>query len=64
MDWKDKRIKAINKVVKNKYDHEKYIQEYCSIINSKANNKKEYKQKEVKNEKKILSKIQLYYWRI
>jgi len=49
-NWKDKRIKAINKVVKNKYDHEKYIQEYCSIINSKANNKKEYKQKEVKND--------------
>ena len=43
MDWKDKRIKAINKIVKNKYDHEKYIQEYCLIINSKANNKKEYK---------------------
>lgn len=43
-NWKDKRIKAINRVVKNEYDHENYIQEYCNIINSKANNKKQYKQ--------------------
>ena len=42
-DWKDKRINAINKVVKNKYDHENYIQEYCNIINSKAKNKKQFK---------------------
>jgi len=47
-DWKDKRINAINKVVKNKYDHEYYIQEYCNIINSKANNKREYKQQKVR----------------
>jgi len=43
MNWKDKRIKAINRVVKNEYDHENYIQEYCNIINSKAKNKKQYK---------------------
>jgi len=43
-NWKDKRIKAINKVVKNnKYDHQYYIEEYCNIINSKAKNKKQYK---------------------
>ena len=42
-NWKDKRIKAINRVVKNEYDHENYIQEYCNIINSKAKNKKQYK---------------------
>jgi len=43
MNWKDKRIKAINRVVKNEYDHKNYIQEYCNIINSKAKNKKQYK---------------------
>ena len=46
-NWKDKRIKAINKVVKNKYDNEYYIQEYCNIINSKAKNKKQYKKESV-----------------
>jgi len=44
MDWKDKRINAINRIIKNKYQHEYYIQEYCSILNSKAKNKKQYKQ--------------------
>jgi len=43
MNWKDKRIKAINRVVKNEHDHEHYIQEYCNILNSKAKNKKQYK---------------------
>ena len=43
-DWKDKRIDAINRIIKNKYQHEYYIQEYCSILNSKAKNKKQYKQ--------------------
>ena len=47
MNWKDKRIKAINRVVKNEYDHENYIQEYCNIINSKAKNKKQYKKESV-----------------
>jgi len=46
-NWKDKRIKAINRVVKNEYDHENYIQEYCNIINSKAKNKKQYKKESV-----------------
>jgi hypothetical protein len=46
-NWKDKRINAINKVVKNKYDHQYYIEEYCNIINSKSNNKREYKQKKI-----------------
>ena len=44
-NWKDKRIKAINKIVKNnKYAHEYYVDEYSNILNSKANNKKQYKQ--------------------
>jgi hypothetical protein len=46
-DWKDKRINAINKVVKNKYDHQYYIEEYCNIINSKAKNKKQFKKESV-----------------
>jgi len=46
-NWRDKRIKAINRVVKNEYDHENYIQEYCNIINSKAKNKKQYKKESV-----------------
>ena len=46
-NWKDKRIKAINRVVKNEYDHENYIQEYCNIINSKAKNKKQFKKESV-----------------
>ena len=46
-NWKNKRIKAINRVVKNEYDHENYIQEYCNIINSKAKNKKQYKKESV-----------------
>ena len=49
MDWKEKRINAINRVVKNKYQHEYYINEYCCVLNSKAKNKKEYKkEREVK----------------
>jgi len=48
-DWKEKRINAINKIVKNKYQHEHYINEYCCVLNSKANNKKEYKkEREIK----------------
>jgi len=43
-NWKDKRIKAINKIVKNnKYAHEYYVDEYSNILNSKAKNKKQYK---------------------
>ena len=43
MNWKDKRIKAINRVVKNQYQHQYYIDEYCCVLNPKAKNKKEYK---------------------
>jgi len=46
--WKDKRINAINRIIKNKYQHEYYIQEYCSILNSKAKNKKQYKQQKAR----------------
>ena len=47
-NWKDKRIKAINKIVKNnKYAHEYYVDEYSNILNSKAKNKKQYKKESV-----------------
>ena len=47
-NWKDKRINAINKVVKNnKYAHEYYVDEYSNILNSKAKNKKQYKKESV-----------------
>ena len=47
-NWKDKRIKAINKIVKNnKYAHEYYVDEYSNILNSKAKNKKQFKKESV-----------------
>ena len=47
-NWKDKRINAINKIVKNnKYAHEYYVDEYSNILNSKAKNKKQFKKESV-----------------
>tara|TARA_Y100001938_G_scaffold128401_1_gene182145 strand:+ start:281 stop:478 length:198 start_codon:yes stop_codon:yes gene_type:complete len=44
IDWKDKRIKAMDKTIFNKkFTHEYLIDEYCAVIHSKAKNKKEYK---------------------
>ena len=43
MNWKDKRINAINRKIKKGYLSENYIDEYYNIINSKAKTKKEYK---------------------
>ena len=50
MNWKDKRINAINRQIekKGKYENrpaivENYIDEHYNIINSKAKTKKEYK---------------------
>ncbi len=50
MNWKDKRINAINRQIerKGKYGNrpaitESYIDEHYNIINSKAKTKKEYK---------------------
>ena len=42
--WQDKRIKAINKVIKNhNQKEESFIEEYNRINSSKAINKKQYK---------------------
>ena len=50
MNWKDKRINAINRQIKKKGKYgnrpaitESYIDEHYNIINSKAKTKKEYK---------------------
>ena len=42
--WQDKRIKAMNKIIKqNHYKTESFIEEYNRVSNSKAINKKQYK---------------------
>ena len=42
--WKDKRIEAMNKIIKqNHYKTESLIEEYNRVSNSKAINKKQYK---------------------
>ena len=42
--WKDKRIEAMNKIIKqNHYNTESFIEEYNRVSNSKAENKKQYK---------------------
>ena len=50
MNWKDKRINAINRQIKRKGKYgnipaiaENYIDEHYYIINSSATNKEEYK---------------------
>jgi len=42
--WQDKRIKAMNKIIKqNHYKTESFIEEYNRVSNSEAKNKKQYK---------------------
>ena len=42
--WKDKRIEAMNKIIKqNHYKTESLIEEYNRVSNSKAENKRQYK---------------------
>ena len=42
--WQDKRIKAMNKVIKNhNKKEESFIEEYNRINSSKAENKQQYK---------------------
>mgnify|MGYP003667042405 CR=1 FL=1 len=42
--WKDKRIKAMNKIIKqNHYKTESLIEEYNRVCVSKAQTKKQYK---------------------
>ena len=53
-DWKDKRIDAMNRKIKNfKYSKriitEHYIDEYDLVLRSNAKSKKEYKQENKKN---------------
>jgi hypothetical protein len=47
MNWKDKRINAINRKIKNCANKramtENYIDEYSKVCNSQAKTKKEYK---------------------
>ena len=51
MTWKQKRIDAMNKIIKVamskgynvQHMNENYIQEYARVINSKAKTKQEYK---------------------
>jgi hypothetical protein len=43
MNWKNKRIDAINRKIKKGYLSENYINEHYYIINSSATNKEEYK---------------------
>ena len=54
-NWKDRRIDAINKLLRNnkgetKYLFEKYIEEYKYVLASKANNKREYKIERLNND--------------
>jgi hypothetical protein len=54
-NWKDRRIDAINKLLRNnkgktKYLFEKYIEEYQYVLASKANNKREYKMERLNND--------------
>jgi len=51
--WKDKRIKAMNKIIKqNHYKTESLIEEYNRVSNSKAENKQQYKgENNVSNQK-------------
>ena len=54
ISWQDKRVAAINRWSKKKgigcSDSSPYFNEYNAILNSKANNKKEYKLERRKHE--------------
>ncbi len=52
--WQDKRIQAMNKIIKqNDYKTEMFIEEYNRVCVSKAENKKQYKgEKNVSNNKR------------
>ena len=53
MNWKDRRIHAINRITKKYNNGSLYIDEYSNILKSKAKNKKEYKKE--KEERWILT---------
>jgi len=52
ISWQDKRVAAINRWNKKRRipcsDTSPYFNEYIAILNSKANNKKEYKLERIK----------------
>ena len=52
ISWQDKRVAAINRWSKKRRipcsDTSPYFNEYIAILNSKANNKKEYKLERIK----------------
>ena len=54
INWQERRIAAINRWSKKRKilcsDMNPYFEEYCDIIESKANNKKEYKLERRKHE--------------
>ena len=43
MNWKDKRIHAINRITRKYNKGSQYIEEYGYVLKSTAKNKKEYR---------------------
>jgi len=53
-NWKDKRIKALNRIIENtQLDTLDFLEEYDSICSSKAKNKMEYKLERKKQHEKV-----------
>ena len=52
--WQDRRINAMNRMMdrKGSHLHEKYLDEYHSVLHSKAKNKQQYKGEKMTEEKK------------
>ena len=52
--WQDRRINAMNRMMdrKGSHLHEKYFDEYHSVLHSKAKNKQQYKGEKMTEEKK------------
>ncbi len=43
MNWKTKRINAINRIIRKYHNGSQYIEEYDQVLKSTAKNKKEYR---------------------
>ena len=43
MNWKNRRIHAINRITQKYNNGSMYIDEYANVLKSKAKNKKEYR---------------------
>ena len=52
--WQDRRINAMNRMMdrEGSHLHEKYLDEYHSVLHSKAKNKQQYKGEKMTEEKK------------